>query len=109
MNYIIIGVILLIVVAGGIYAFISYNKIKKNGIEAEAEVSRINVERTERIDNDTNMIETETSKTYYVKYKNENGEEIESLLSNPKMGLKEGDIIKIKYLPENTKNVIRVK
>ena len=108
-SIIIIIIIVVLLVIAGIYAFMSFNKIKKNGIETEAEVSRIEVERTQSINHDIDMIETETTKHYYVKYKNENGEEIESLLSNPKMGLQEGDIIKIKYLPEKTKNVIRVK
>lgn len=108
MNSIFIIVVVLIVVIGLVYSFMSMHKIKKNGIETEAEVSRIDIEKTENID-ENNNINVETTKHYYVKYKNEQDEIIESLLSNPKFGLKEGDIIKIKYLPENTKNVIRIK
>ena len=55
------------------------------------------------------MIETETTKKYFVKYKNENGEVIEALLNNPKIGLKEGNKIQIKYLPEKLENVLRIK
>ena len=50
-----------------------------------------------------------TNKTYYVKYKNQDGDEIEAMLQNPSMKMSEGDIIKIKYLPEKPNRVIRIK
>lgn len=109
MNYLIIGIAVLVVFGGGIYTFLANNKIKKNGIEVEAEISRIDIEEIEVENDESNMIETETTKKYYVKYKNENGEVIEALLNNPKIGLKEGNKIKIKYLPEKPKNVLRIK
>jgi len=57
------------------------------------------------MNNDTNMMDTETTKHYFVKYKNENGEAIEASLNNPKIRLKEEDKIKIKYLPEKMKRL----
>ena len=108
MNSIIVIVIVTVVVAL-VCAFISTNKIRKNGIETEGEISRIEIERTPIEEPDSAIINYETTKNYFVKYKNENGDTIEASLINPKMSLQEGDIIKIKYLPEKQKNVLRVK
>lgn len=91
------------------YTFISNNKIKKNGIEAEAEVVRIDVRVTEK-QNADGSIETDTDKTYIVRYKTQTGDEVEARLNNPGLiGPNEGDIIKIKYLPEKPNRVVRVK
>ena len=109
MPYAIVIIIIAIVVIGCIYAFISTNKIKKDGIEVEGEVSRIDIETKEEIDDETGTITNDTSKSYFVTYTNESGEVIEASLINPKLGLKEGDKIKIKYLPSKPKNVLRVK
>ena len=108
LEYIIIGVIVVVVVAGVIYTIISTNKIKKDGVEAEAEVWKINIERLERVD-ESGMVDVDTNKHYVVRFKNEQGQTIDSNLVNPKMNLQEGDKIKIKYLPEKTKNVVMVK
>ena len=108
MNYLIIAIIVLVIVIAGIFNFLANNKIRNNGIEAEAEVSRIDIRTTETVDED-GMTDTDTTETYYVKYKNSNDEVIEAMLNNPGMGLKEGDILKIKYLKEKPKKVIRIK
>ena len=107
-TYLIIGVLLIFIIVG-VILFISTNKIKKNGVEAEAEVSRIDVRVTKTIHDETGMVDTATTKTYYVKYKNQDGNEIEAMLQNPSMKMSEGDIIKIKYLPEKPNRVIRIK
>ena len=106
--WIIVGIVAVVVVIC-VISFISTNKIKKNGIEAEAEISKINVTTTQTIHDEDGTSDIDTTETYFVKYKTQDGEEIEARLLNPKMGLKEGDIIKIKYLPEKPNKVIRIK
>ena len=109
MEYAIIIGIVLIIVVGIIFGVISNNKIKKNGVEAEAEIIRINTETTQIVNDETGIVDTDTIKHYFIKFKTQTGEEIETELNNPGFGAKEGDIIKIKYLPENPNRVIRIK
>lgn len=40
----------------------------------------------------------------YVRYRTENGEEIEGILSNPRAGLEEGQQVRIKYHPKYKSN-----
>ena len=109
MEIIIPIVVVVAVVILLVYTFISHNKIRKNGIEAEAEVVRIDVTVT-KTQNTDGTVETDTEKAYIIRYKTQDGEEIETRLDNPGfIGPREGDIIKIKYLPEKPRKVIRVK
>ena len=70
------------------------NEIIKNGIEADAVVSRITDDGSQG-DIDINV---------YVRYRTENGEEIEGILSNPRAGLEEGQPVRIKYHPKYKNN-----
>lgn len=106
---IIIAVILAVVGAGLAYYLATTNKVKKEGIEAEATVSRVDREVTNIVDNESGLVDSNTSKTFYVKYKTAEGEEVEAVLSNPTMRQKYGDVIKIKYLPERPTQVVRIK
>ena len=94
MSYgIIIWIVLLIAAAGlFIYSRNVYKKISTQGVETEGTVSRID----ENYDEDTGN----TTYYYYVKYLDENNNEHEALIHNPK-NLKAGDRIRIKYLPGN--------
>ena len=107
-TWIIVGIIVAIVIIC-IISFITTNKIKKNGIETEAEISKINVTTTQTIHDEDGTTDIDTSETYFVKFKTQDGEEIETRLPNPKIGSREGDIIKIKYLPEKPNKVIRIR
>ena len=102
MEYIIIVGIVAIIVVAIIYTFMVRHKIKKEGIETEGVVSRI--EESESYDSDTGAIST--TYTYYVLYKDQNGSEIEARLANPKNKLKEGSKLKMKYLPTKPKFVL---
>ena len=106
---VVIVVIAVIVAAIVVASVMSNNKIKKNGIAAEAKVSHVRIERNNTIHDDTGMVDTEVNETYYVKFKTKDGEEVEALLANPGFGVKEGDTLKIKYLPEKPTRVVRVK
>ena len=69
-------------------------QIEENGIETEAEVSRI-------IDTGNS---DEIDLNYYVRYHTEDGKEIEGILSNPRSDLKVGQKLKIKYHPRYKEN-----
>lgn len=66
------------------------NGTEKNGIEADAMISRI-------VDDGT---QTDIDINVYVRYRTANGEEAEAVLSNPQSDLEEGRRVRIKYHPK---------
>ncbi len=69
-------------------------EIDENGIETEGVISRIVDEGgTDGIDY-----------TYYVRYRTEDGEEIEGILLNPDSGLEEGGRVRLRYHPKHREN-----
>ena len=112
--YIAIGLIVVIALIGIILTAKRNSEIKQNGIEADAVVSRIKV--NESVDEDGFV---STSYTYYVTYRSIDGQSIEAKLGSGKSidnrigkswdnDLKEGVSLRIKYLPEKPKYVIRI-
>ena len=102
--YVIIGIVAVAIIAGIVFVVMRYRKINANGIETTATISRI--KEVESNDSDgTRTVNYE----YYVKYKNQAGETIEAKLGSAPRFAQEGDEVKIKYLPEKPKYVIRVK
>ena len=95
-------------VIGGIWAFVVSKKVKKEGIETDAVVSRIELhEWTGGADAWEHSSFTEE---YYITYENLDGQAVEALLSNPGDHIfKEGDKIKIKYLPSRQEYPVLVK
>lgn len=92
---IIAWIIFLAVIAAGILVSRRIkSEINENGIETDAVVSRITDDGTPE-DIDINV---------YVRYRTENGEEIEGVLSNPRTGLEEGQQVRIKYHPKYKSN-----
>ena len=69
-------------------------EIKETGIETDAVVSRI-------VDDGT---QTDTDINVYVRYRTENGEEVEGVLSNPRPDLIEGQHVRIRYHPKYKTN-----
>ena len=102
--YVVLGVVAAAVAAGLIFVFIRNNKINKEGKEATAVVSR--VKEIESTDSDGC---TTTTYEYYVRYTTEAGESVEAKLGNAPRRAKEGDELKIKYLPEKPKYVRWIK
>lgn len=90
-------------------------EIEQNGIEADAVVSRVKeVEHT-----DEDGIVTNTTYIYYVTYRTMDGQTVEAKLASGKSfdnrigrswysDLQKGSNVRIKYLPEKPKYVIRV-
>ena len=97
---IIIGIVLLLFAAGGIWAFVVTRKAKKEGIETDAVVTRVELHEWT---NDTgDMIGPSTyTEEYYITYTNTDGQKVEAMLTNEgKNTFKEGDRMKIRYLPD---------
>ena len=70
------------------------NQIEENGIETTGVISRIDDEGgTEDI-----------TFIYYAKYRTEDGEEIEGIISNPTTNLEVGQQVRLKYHPEHRMN-----
>ena len=90
---------ILFIITGAGFVFYNIHHIKKNGIETDAVITRIEDEG----------IGTDTSYNYYVCY-TERGQKIEAKLSNPGFGkgLEVGAQIRIKYLPEKPNIVVKV-
>ena len=104
LTYVIIGVVLVAIVGGIIFTVMRTNAIKKNGIEANAVVSRIK----EQENTDSEGI-TDTTYIYYVTFTTQDGQSVEAKLSNPPSKIKVGDSLTIKYLPNKPKLVIAIK
>lgn len=92
----IIAWVIFIIICAVIY-FISGNmkkQIEEKGIETTGVISRIEDEGgTEDI-----------SFNYYAKYRTEDGEEIEGIISNPTTDLEVGQHVRLKYHPEHRMN-----
>ena len=69
-------------------------QIEENGIETDAVISRIEeVGAADEID-----------LHYYARYRTEDGEEIEGVLSNPRSDLEVGQQVRLKYHPKHKAN-----
>lgn len=98
------SIIIIAVVAGSfLYAGYSIWRIKKNGIETDAFVSRIEERESSDADGVTFY------EDYYVRYQDREGRTQEAIISNPKRkGLVLGARIRIRYLPEKPNNVVYI-
>ena len=104
MYYAAIAAVVIAVIVGFVYSYLRSKKIKENGVEADAIVSRI--KEIEKEDSDGNH---STDYEYFVRYQNQAGETVEAKLGNPPRFLTEGTQLRIKYLPEKPKYALMVK
>ena len=74
-------------------------QIEENGIETTGVISRITDEGGP----------DEIDLRYYARYRTEDGEEIEGLLSNPSRDLAEGQQVRLKYHPKYNNNARLIK
>lgn len=88
------GLFLAVLIAGFLISRGMKKGINENGIETDAVVSRI-------VDDGTQEY---TDITVYVKYRNEDGKEVEGVLSNPRADMEEGQQVRIKYHPKYKNN-----
>ena len=104
MPYVIGGVIVVILIVGFIFNYRRSKKINAQGVEADAFISRIQeIEHTD--DNGNRDVEYQ----YYVKYRDGSGAVFEAKLGNPPAFAREGQQVRIKYLPEKPKYALMVK
>ena len=98
--------IIIIVVVGGAFLYSGYNiwKTKRDGIETDAFVTR--VEEHNSYDSDG----ASTTYYYYVRYQNQEGNTVEGLITNPKSkkGVVVGSRIRILYRPEKPESVVYI-
>ena len=102
--YVIIAALAAAAIIGIVFTVKRYLKIKNNGVETDAVVSRI--KEVESANNDGSH---DMSYVYYVKYQNEAGETVEAKLSSAPRFTTVGTQLRIKYLPEKPKFAIVVK
>ena len=86
---------------GVIYILITKLRIKRNGTETEAVVSRIDSQESRN--DDGSYVSTDY---YIVTYKSEVWQTMEATLINPPTGLKVGSRVKIKYSPDKPKMAV---
>ena len=104
LQYVLFGLVAALIIAVIIFGAIRNNKIRKNGIEADAVLSRI--EEDERIDSEGGI---DTTYTYYVTYQAQDGQTVEAKLNHAPWSAQIGDRIRIKYLPEKPKFALLIK
>lgn len=98
--YIFIAVVLGLLV----YSFFRNSQIKKNGIEADAFVSRVSEQ--DHYDSDGGV---STTVRYYVRYTDQGGVQRDAELTNIHMKrLAMGDRVKIKYMPGKERTAVLV-
>ncbi|MBQ8162504.1 MAG: DUF3592 domain-containing protein [Clostridia bacterium] len=102
--YIGIAVIAVVIVGGFVYSYLRSKKIKENGVEADAVVSRI-----KEIEKEDENGHHDYDYEYYVRYTNQAGETVEARLGNAPRFLQEGTQVRIKYLPEKPKYALMLK
>ena len=94
-----------IILIGVVYTILRNKKIKDNGIDAQAVVTRIDIER----DRAGSFEDSSDTEKYIVQYVNAEGQTVEAVLANPPARAVVGTQLKVKYLPEKPKLVVYVK
>ena len=101
--YIFGGVVAVLLIGGLVYSWLRSKKIKENGLEAEAVISRIKeIEDRDEKGSVTYRYE------YFVRYRNQAGETVEAKLGNPPRRAREGDQLRVKYLPEKPRYALAI-
>ena len=103
-KYILFGAVAALIIGFVIYTVIRNGKIRKNGVEADAVISRIEEERTTSSEGGADFTEI-----YYVTYVDQQGKSVEARLNSAPGRTREGDRVRIKYLPEKPHFAILVK
>lgn len=105
LGYVFIGIFAAVIAVGFVITVRRNNAIRKNGVEADAVVSRI--EEHDSVDGD-GMIDT--TYTYFVTFKTQDGSTVEAQLGKIfQKHYRVGDQFRIMYLPEKTNYAVPVK
>lgn len=103
-EYIIFGAVAALIVGVGIYSIIRNSKIRKNGVEADAIVSRIEEDGTASSEGGADYTDI-----YCVTFSDQNGQTVEARLNSQPGHTRVGDSVRIKYLPEKPHFAVIVK
>lgn len=103
-EYLIFGGVALVIITAAVYTILRNNKIRKSGVEADAVISRIEEEQTTSSEGGTDFTET-----CYVTYLDQQGNTVEARLISAPERAREGDRVRIKYLPEKLHFAILMK
>lgn len=103
-DYLIFGAVAAVIIGVAVFTVIRNRKIRKNGVEADAVVSRIEETQSPSAEGGTDF-----SETYYVTYVDQNGQTVEAQLDHAPGRTRVGDPVRIKYLPEKPHFAILVK
>ena len=103
-KYVLFGAVAALIIGFIVYTLIRNNKIRKNGVETDAVITRI--EEQESIDSEGGV---DYTYTHYVTYHAPDGQSVEAKLDHAPWGARVGDTVRIKYLPEKPKFAIIVK
>ncbi len=101
--YAVVVVLTLFVILAIYFKIRKNKKIMDEGLETEGVVSKIEENIIMGADG-INNVEVK----YYVKFRNNFGEEFEAVLGNPTRDLKEGALLIIKYIPNKENYVVMV-
>lgn len=104
MKYVMFGAVTALIIGYVIYTAIRNNKIRKNGVEADAVVSRIEEEQSVSSEGGVDY-----TYTHYVTYRNPQGETVEAKLNHAPGRTRVGDRVKIKYMPEKPNFAVLIK
>ena len=104
LKYILFGAVVALIIGYVIYTVIRNSKIRKNGVEVDAVVSRIEEEQTVSSEDGVDY-----TYTHYVTYRSPQGEAVEAKLDHAPGRTRVGDTVKIKYLPEKPHFAVLVK
>lgn len=103
-KYLLFGAVVALIIGVIVFNIIRSQKIRKNGIEADAVVSRI--AEQDSVDSDGSL---DVSYTYYVAYRTQDGQDVEAQLNHAPGRTRVGEQVRIKYLPEKPEFAILIK
>lgn len=103
-KYILFGAVAALIIGFIVYTAIRNNRIRKNGVEADAVITRI--EEQESVDSEGGV---DYTYTHYVAYQSPDGQTVEAKLDHAPWGARVGDTLRIKYLPEKPNFAVTVK
>lgn len=98
LNYIFIAVIVAVIAVGITITVRRRSAIRKNGVEADAVVSRVKEQTS--VDEEGF---TQTTYIYFVTFRGVDGNTVEAMLDKAPKHIKVGDRLTVKYLPEKPK------
>ena len=103
-KYFIFGAVAALIIGFVIYTVIRNSKIRKNGVEVDAVVSRIEEEQTVSSEDGVDY-----TYTHYVTYRNPQGETVEAKLDHAPGRTQVGDTVRKKNQPKKPHFAVLVK